>query len=102
MSQNLLLPFQTKDTIKNAAASVSLLQDEHVTQDIEVQLILWDWAHHSSLEERGPLPLQSPLASPVSLQREETEVELIDVKINYTMILMMRMMHKQCIYIRKD
>lgn len=42
MSQNQLLPFQTKDTIKNAAASVSLLQDEHVTQDIEVQLILWD------------------------------------------------------------
>ncbi len=37
-----LLPFQAKDSIENAALSVSTLQDEHAAQDVEVQLIFWD------------------------------------------------------------
>lgn len=33
-----------------------------------MQLVFWDRTHHPGLEEGCPLPLQSPLSSPVSLQ----------------------------------
>lgn len=36
-----------------------------------MQLIFWDGTHYSSLKKGGPLPLQRPLASPVSLQTKE-------------------------------
>lgn len=32
-----------------------------------MQLVFWDGAHHSGLEEGGPLPLQGPLTPPVIL-----------------------------------
>lgn len=77
-----LLPFQAKDAIENAALSISALQDKHTAQDIEVQLIFWDWAHHSGLEEGGPLPLQGPLATPVILHAEETTYGWMDGWLN--------------------
>lgn len=62
-----LLPLQAEDAVENAAASVSALEDKHTAQDIEVQLIFWDGAHHSGLQEGGPLLLQGPLTPPVIL-----------------------------------
>lgn len=62
-----LLPFQAEDAIENAAACVSTLEDKYAAQDIEVQLVFWDCAHHSGLKEGRPLPLQGPLTPPVIL-----------------------------------
>ena len=73
-----LSPFQAKDAVENAALSVPALQDKHTAQDVEVQLVLWDWAHHPGLEEGGPLPLQGPLAAPVILRTKEAADELMD------------------------
>lgn len=68
----MVLPFKAEDAVEDAVLSISPLQHKHTAQDVEVQLILWNWTHHSGLEEGGPLPLQGPLASPVILQTEET------------------------------
>lgn len=66
-SHHSVLPFQAKDAVENAVPCISTLEDKHTAQDIEVQLIFWDWAHHSGLQEGGPLLLQGPLTPPVIL-----------------------------------